>query len=544
MGARGCAAERHRARARALAPAPRDRAGDARRARHAAARLPRAGVDRRRGDPRPRRPPAPALDANAAQVAAELAEPGLLPDLDAPWLGGAARRPRGAADRGAGDWSPARAARGGDAADAERAARAAIAARAVPRVRARGADRGPDAAREHRRGDARLRRDPRAAARGARHRRRARAGRAARAAARPAGPVARREQPTGCSSATPSWPRSPPRSRGCAPARAGCSRSRARPGSARRACSACCASARSRRARRCSTRGGRARARVRLRRRAPALRGGRGHGPAAGRRPLGLRRGRGARRPVRGAQRAVPATRRRSPRGARWCCASTTCSGATPPRCASSPTWRAASATLPVLVATTIRTGEPDSDELLLGEIGQDPATVAVQPRPLTEDGTAGMVSDAARRRRRRVRRRLPGGHRRQPAAAAPAADRARGRAGRAGRRARRVGARDRPARGVAHRAAAARAAAGARRRPSRAPSRCSASSPACRRSPRWPGVTRRRRRRRSTRWCAPRSCAPTSRWVRAPAGARRGLLRAAGRAARARARAGGAAAG
>ena len=50
-------------------------------------------------------------------------------------------------------------------------------------------------------------------------------------------------------------------------------------------------------------------------------------------------------------------------------------------------------ATLPVLVATTIRTGEPDSDELLLGEVGQDPATVTVQPRPLTEDGTAGMVS-------------------------------------------------------------------------------------------------------------------------------------------------------
>ncbi len=50
-------------------------------------------------------------------------------------------------------------------------------------------------------------------------------------------------------------------------------------------------------------------------------------------------------------------------------------------------------ASLPVLVATTIRTGEPDADELLLGEVGQDPATVAVQPRPLTEDGTAGMVS-------------------------------------------------------------------------------------------------------------------------------------------------------
>ena len=53
---------------------------------------------------------------------------------------------------------------------------------------------------------------------------------------------------------------------------------------------------------------------------------------------------------------------------------------------------------LPVLVATTIRTGEPDSDELLLGEVGQDPATVAVQPRPLTADGTAGMVSERSAR--------------------------------------------------------------------------------------------------------------------------------------------------
>ena len=49
-------------------------------------------------------------------------------------------------------------------------------------------------------------------------------------------------------------------------------------------------------------------------------------------------------------------------------------------------------ADLPVLVATTIRTGEPDSDELLLGELGQDPSTVAVQPKPLTADGTAGLV--------------------------------------------------------------------------------------------------------------------------------------------------------
>ena len=35
---------------------------------------------------------------------------------------------------------------------------------------------------------------------------------------------------------------------------------------------------------------------------------------------------------------------------------------------------------LPVLVAATIRTGEPDADEALLGELAQDPATVAVQP--------------------------------------------------------------------------------------------------------------------------------------------------------------------
>ena len=50
VGARGRAAERHRAGARPLAPAPRRRAGDARGPRHAAARLPRAGVGRRRGD--------------------------------------------------------------------------------------------------------------------------------------------------------------------------------------------------------------------------------------------------------------------------------------------------------------------------------------------------------------------------------------------------------------------------------------------------------------------------------------------------------------
>ena len=49
---------------------------------------------------------------------------------------------------------------------------------------------------------------------------------------------------------------------------------------------------------------------------------------------------------------------------------------------------------LPVLVGASIRTGEPDSDELLLGEISQDPATVAVEPRPLSADGTADLVAD------------------------------------------------------------------------------------------------------------------------------------------------------
>ena len=72
------------------------------------------------------------------------------------------------------------------------------------------------AARQHRRGDPRLRRGPGPAARGARHRCRARAGRAARAAARSRpGAGAPRSRPA-CSNATPSWPRSPPR---CAAAR-------------------------------------------------------------------------------------------------------------------------------------------------------------------------------------------------------------------------------------------------------------------------------------------------------------------------------------
>jgi DNA-binding SARP family transcriptional activator len=49
-------------------------------------------------------------------------------------------------------------------------------------------------------------------------------------------------------------------------------------------------------------------------------------------------------------------------------------------------------ADLPVLVGTTVRTGEPGTDELLLGEIGQDAATTAVAPKPLTAEGAAGLI--------------------------------------------------------------------------------------------------------------------------------------------------------
>ena len=195
-------------------------------------------------------------------------------------------------------------------------------------------------------------------------------------------------------------------------------------------------------------------------------------------------------------------------------------------------------AALPVLVATTIRTGEPDSDELLLGELGQDPATVAVQPRPLTADGTAGLVSDLLGEADERVRRRLPAGHGRQPAAAAPAADGAGRRAGRARRRARR-----RPCARSARarsRAPSCCGSAGCPRPPrrSRGRSRCWASSRGCRRSPALAEVDEASRGRgdRSARAGRDPARGGAAR-LRAPARPRRDLRRAARRAARARAR-------
>ncbi|MGY1773784.1 BTAD domain-containing putative transcriptional regulator [Blastococcus sp. SYSU D00813] len=47
---------------------------------------------------------------------------------------------------------------------------------------------------------------------------------------------------------------------------------------------------------------------------------------------------------------------------------------------------------LPVLLATTLRTGEPPTEPTLVDEIALDAATVAVQPGPLTRDGVADLV--------------------------------------------------------------------------------------------------------------------------------------------------------
>jgi DNA-binding CsgD family transcriptional regulator len=48
----------------------------------------------------------------------------------------------------------------------------------------------------------------------------------------------------------------------------------------------------------------------------------------------------------------------------------------------------------PILVAATIRTGEPGADVALLGEIAHDPATVAVRPVPLSSDAVQALVRE------------------------------------------------------------------------------------------------------------------------------------------------------
>jgi DNA-binding SARP family transcriptional activator/DNA-binding CsgD family transcriptional regulator len=49
---------------------------------------------------------------------------------------------------------------------------------------------------------------------------------------------------------------------------------------------------------------------------------------------------------------------------------------------------------LPIAIATTLRTGEPPSDQALIAEVIQDPATAPVRPRPLTERAVAEMVRE------------------------------------------------------------------------------------------------------------------------------------------------------
>src|SRR4051812_9951227 len=49
---------------------------------------------------------------------------------------------------------------------------------------------------------------------------------------------------------------------------------------------------------------------------------------------------------------------------------------------------------LPIAIATTLRTGEPPSDQALIAEVIQDPATAPVRPRPLTEAAVADLVRE------------------------------------------------------------------------------------------------------------------------------------------------------
>ena len=120
---------------------------------------------------------------------------------------------------------------------------------------------------------------------------------------------------------------------------------------------------------------------------------------------------------------------------------------------------------LPILIAATVRAGEPGADPALLAEVVHDPGAITLLPGPLSAAGRRPRsCASGSARRGRRVLRRLPRGDRRQPAAAAPARARAGGRGRRAGCRQRRRRARRRAARGVEHGARAARPAAGRRR--------------------------------------------------------------------------------
>ena len=70
-----------------------------------------------------------------------------------------------------------------------------------------------------------------------------------------------------------------------------------------------------------------------------------------------------------------------SPRSGRCCSPSTTCSGPTGRRCGLLAYLARRIEDLPMLVLATIRTGEPDVDEDLLGAMRQPPARVSCPAR-------------------------------------------------------------------------------------------------------------------------------------------------------------------
>ena len=167
----------------------------------------------------------------------------------------------------------------------------------------------------------------------------------------------------------------------------------------------------------------------------------------------------------------------------------------------------------PVLVTASVRTGDPPTDAALLAEIANDPATAHVRPGPLSEEAVGALVArrlgaepDAAFRE---ACHRTTGGNPllvRQLLNALETDTRP------ARCRARRRRARDRLARGLELGAAAPRAPArrGLRGRPRRR--RCSARAPTCPPWPASPGSTRPRWPGRWPRWRGPRSCAPSRR--------------------------------
>ena len=78
------------------------------------------------------------------------------------------------------------------------------------------------------------------------------------------------------------------------------------------------------------------------------------------------------------------------------------------------------------LVVMTLRTGEQHADDALLAEIAPEPSATVLRPQPLSAEAPRAGPR-APRRGRRRLRRRVPHHDVWQPAAAAPAAARARG---------------------------------------------------------------------------------------------------------------------